>query len=150
MIELPSASTSPGAPPHQWWAVAVSGDLDIATTHDLDTRIGRAVSRHPDDGLVIDLSQVPFMDCSGVGSLMRARRQIGDRLCLRGVQRPVRRLLDLTEVSRVLRILDAGALWPHEADTELCRPVVESVSDHHPSFPGSRRSERATGVRVTS
>jgi anti-anti-sigma factor len=125
MIEMPSAFSDP--PPHHWWDLHVHGDLDLATAPDLDARLARALSRHADDGFVLDLSRVTFMDCAGLGPLLRGSRRIGDRLCLRGIQPRVGRLIDLTGVARVLRVLEDGLLWPAEAEPWPCRPLLEDL-----------------------
>ena len=46
--------------------------------------------------VVVDLTQVTFMDCSALGLLMSARARLGSRLWLRGVPPSVAWLLQLT------------------------------------------------------
>ncbi|GAA2263096.1 hypothetical protein GCM10010430_54490 [Kitasatospora cystarginea] len=57
--------------------------------------------------MVLDLSEVTFMDCAGLGALVRARNQAdrcGARLVLRGAGRCVVRLLKLTGLHRRLAV----------------------------------------------
>ncbi|MBO1420243.1 STAS domain-containing protein [Streptomyces sp. FH025] len=57
--------------------------------------------------VVLDLSEVTFMDCTGLGALVRARNQAdrsGARLVLRGAGRRVVRLLKLTGLHRRLAV----------------------------------------------
>src|SRR3712207_5055159 len=59
--------------------------------------------------VVVDLAGVGFMDSSALGTLVvmfKALRQGGGRLCLAGVQQPVRVLLKVTSVDRVIDIYD--------------------------------------------
>ena len=126
------AFTSPthvGALPSQWWAVHVSGDLDVATGPALAARLDRILTRRPGDGVVLDLTAVPFMDCTGLRPLLRARARIADRFWLRGPQPPILRLLDLTGLTGTLRILPAHSPWPAEADLLRCGVIPQGGPD---------------------
>ena len=63
--------------------------------------------------LIIDLSDVEFLDSSGLGTLIAVLKQLGPRgdLILCGVQAPVMDLLELTRLERVFRF----AAEPEEA-----------------------------------
>ncbi len=91
--------------PERWHSVPVTGDLDLATGPALDARLTRAISRHPDDGLLLDLRAVPFMDCAGMHPLLRARNRLAHLFCLRGLQPRVTRLLSLAGVADSLPTL---------------------------------------------
>ncbi|MER6298952.1 STAS domain-containing protein [Kitasatospora sp. NPDC001539] len=83
-----------GPAPH---VVRAYGEIDLDTAPRLRRDLSRALAEHRD--VVLDLSGVTFMDCSGLGVLVDARNQAdrqGSRLLLRGVGRPVARLLKLT------------------------------------------------------
>ena len=45
--------------------------------------------------MVLDLSEVTYMDCAGLAPMLAARARLGDRFWLRGLQPPVTRLLQL-------------------------------------------------------
>jgi anti-anti-sigma factor len=88
--------------------VAVGGEIDIMTgpqlrepLHDL---IGRGVLHH-----VIDLSDVTFIDSTGLGILVGERRRLRERggsvrvVCGPGI---ARRVLHLTAVDRLIDIHD--------------------------------------------
>jgi anti-anti-sigma factor len=111
----------------------VSGDLDIATAPDLDARLGRACALHHGDGFVLDLAGVGFMDCAGMGPILRARNRLPNRLSLRGLQPRVLRLLDLTALTSTLRILAGETQWPAEADPKRCHVVLDDLHDHRPA-----------------
>jgi anti-anti-sigma factor len=55
--------------------VAPEGELDVATLDDFRTTLSDAVSR-PSDVLVLDLSEVSFIDSSSLGAVVEA----GERL----------------------------------------------------------------------
>ena len=124
-----------GQPPMHWWALHVSGELDIATGPALDARLGRALAGHRGDGLVLDLTAVTFLDCAGLRPVVRASNRLGRRLCLRGVRGQVARLLDLTDVTASLRILPDAQAWPAEADPGHRGVVLDDLLDHRPAHP---------------
>ncbi|MBO1419171.1 STAS domain-containing protein [Streptomyces sp. FH025] len=77
------------------------GGIDLATAPRFRCRLDAALEAHGE--VVLDLSEVTFMDCSGLGVLVQARHladRYGGRLVLRGVGRPVVRLLKLIGLSR--------------------------------------------------
>ncbi|GAA2276158.1 MULTISPECIES: STAS domain-containing protein [Kitasatospora] len=83
--------------------VRVGGEIDVATAPRLRQRLAAALEAHRE--VVLDLSEVTFMDCSGLGVLVQARNQAdrcGRRLVLHGVGHPVARLLKLTGLTRRL------------------------------------------------
>jgi anti-sigma B factor antagonist len=81
-------------------AIAVTGELDIETASQLSEEVERAVWRTV-GAFVLDLSELTFLDSSGIHALLRARAFLGreDRplvvVCPPG---PARRVLDLASV----------------------------------------------------
>ncbi|MFF0388295.1 STAS domain-containing protein [Kitasatospora sp. NPDC004615] len=83
--------------------VRVDGEIDLDTAPALRRALAAALEAHRE--VVLDLSEVTFMDCAGLGALVRARNQAdrsGRRLILRGAGRCVVRLLELTGLHRRL------------------------------------------------
>ncbi|WP_055590911.1 STAS domain-containing protein [Peterkaempfera griseoplana] len=83
--------------------VTARGDIDLATAPSLRRRLADALATHPE--VVVDMSQVTFMDCAGLSALVDARNRAdahGGRLLLRGTNDKVRRLLTLTGLHRRL------------------------------------------------
>ena len=76
----------------------LSGELDLAADDD----VSRAVSEADGRGcsfVTIDLTDVSFIDCAGLGSLVAAKLRLDAAsgvLQLRGMGYPAARLLDLT------------------------------------------------------
>jgi anti-sigma B factor antagonist len=84
--------------------IAVSGELDLASADQLDKAI-RDAEQSATGWIVIDLEDLGFMDSTGLGVLLQARRRAsenGDRLrfvCSRHEQ--VTRLLSLTDTTEL-------------------------------------------------
>ena len=82
--------------------VALSGELDLATKCELRGRLFR--SRSPGDDVVLDLSQLEFIDAAGAGMLLRAlaeSRRHGWNLRLDpAMPAQVARVLDLVGLKR--------------------------------------------------
>jgi anti-anti-sigma factor len=75
--------------------LSFSGELDIATAPLAE----RALAEGAD---VLDLSELEFMDSSGLKVLLRVCSDRSERLVVRGVRPSVRRLLDMTGVGDLL------------------------------------------------
>ena len=86
--------------------VSVSGDIDVS--HTLVLREALATSMEAEaPRLVIDLSDVDFVDSAGIGLLVTAHRraaQTGGRLVLTGVNDVVAHVLALTRTDRLLTV----------------------------------------------
>ena len=83
-------------------AITVDGEL-VRLHGDLDVCSARLVDRHV--ASTIDVSGVTFMDCAGMGALVRARdraRARGKAFALAGVSEPVARVLEATHVRGLL------------------------------------------------
>ena len=99
--------------------VHVAGDLDIATAPQLDRTLRGAELQTR--LVVLDLRDVPFMDCSGVHTIVDASvsaREVGRRLLLLRGPPNVDRMFALTGSSDEVETCDVGpgelpaqALW---------------------------------------
>ena len=93
--------------------LGVSGEVDLATAPALQTAMlammGRGSSR-----LIVDMSDVTFMDSSGLSALLAARDAGGEGCELILVVAPgmVRRLLDTTAIGTLFTVFESldGAL----------------------------------------
>lgn len=91
--------------------LAVSGELDLATSPELEAELQRANSGP--ELLVLDLRGVTFMDSTGLSLLVKAHRRAQDahrRLAVVRGSAQVQRLLMLTGVAERLTLIDD----PHE------------------------------------
>ena len=87
--------------------IRLRGDLDAATVADLWHRI---------DGLdpgagrtVLDLHDLDFVDSSGIGLLFRLQQRVADAggmVVARGPSPQLRRLMEMTQLNRVIAIVD--------------------------------------------
>jgi anti-sigma B factor antagonist len=85
--------------------LVLSGELDIASGPTL-----RACLESIDDGfrdIVLDLSDLTFLDSTGVGVIAEARRRLPNDLCQLSLHRPrghVQRVIELTGLATVLPV----------------------------------------------
>jgi len=80
--------------------VHMRGDIDIATMDDLE----HALSGLDDGGsVIVDLSEVNFMDSSGIALLLRLNRT-ADSLLIRDPTPAVRLVIEATGLAEVLRM----------------------------------------------
>src|SRR3954469_19156295 len=80
----------------------ISGDLDIAVEDDAVAAVARALAADPPPpALVLDLSEVVFMDSSGLRALLRMHNHHGASVRLGPVSTVVDRLLALTGTAEV-------------------------------------------------
>lgn len=91
--------------------VAVEGDLDASTSPDLRAKFEELIGQG-ENQYVIDLAGVPFMDSSGIASLVnlfkRVRIGAGDvKLC--SVREEIMKIFKLTRLERVFDIFDTRA-----------------------------------------
>jgi anti-sigma B factor antagonist len=97
--------------------VSVTGEVDMATAPRLRAYVEGVVALQRGD-VVLDVSGVSFMDSTGIGVVMHAARQLaggGHALVLRAPRQPLRRLLDITGIARVLEVEDG---WPTGEDLD--------------------------------
>lgn len=81
--------------------VRLHGEVDLANVHLLHDKLKAVVDNHSNAVLVLDLASLSFIDCVGLGALVRANRAMHDRgaeLVLRWPTRWVFRLLRLTNL----------------------------------------------------
>jgi anti-sigma B factor antagonist len=79
-------------------SIRLAGELDMSTAAELDEVLGTAVEYG--GAIMIDLSDLTFMDSTGIGVFLRAAVSLRGRGCLilHGEQDRVRRVLDLVRV----------------------------------------------------
>jgi anti-anti-sigma factor len=88
--------------------IAVSGELDLASSPALQEELDRAAASDA-QLLIIDLRELDFMDSTGLSVLVRAHQQVeeqGRELAMVKGPQQVQRLLSLTGVADRLRLVD--------------------------------------------
>jgi anti-sigma B factor antagonist len=86
--------------------VSISGRIAIDTSSRMRNSLADALRSKP-DAITVDLSQVDYMDTSGLATLieaMRLARQQNTQLLLRGVQEQPRYLLEVSDLDRLFPI----------------------------------------------
>jgi anti-sigma B factor antagonist len=89
--------------------IAVTGDLDLSTSDELDPQIVEHASEDGVSVVVIDLSGVAFVDSAGINALLKARRWADDHqrsLRVAGATGLVHEVLELTGV--LAHLTDTG------------------------------------------
>ena len=130
IFEVEAASVS-GAP-----GVVVGGEVDIGTATQLTAAIDAAI-RESVGAFVVDLSDVEFLDSSGVHVLVRARAVLGREerelvvVCPPG---PARRIFEMAGIADLLALFDtcedaAASLQPTQrSDARLVRTGAGSTA----------------------
>lgn len=101
----------------------LQGELDLCTKAQLCRAITGVLKRHPRI-LVVDLSALSFMDCSGLSVLVRAHNRLAaqqHQLLITGCTPVVRRLMSLTGLDAQLH-LTAPELWWGDPGTGTPEP----------------------------
>lgn len=83
--------------------VKVSGEIDAYTAPEFKSALGRAILAGADH-LIVDLTEVSYMDSSGFGSLLSATKRIrpkGGTISLVGCTDAIERMLRLTNLDTV-------------------------------------------------
>jgi len=86
--------------------VSMQGRITIDSADQVRRRLTNALRTHP-DLVAVDLSDVSYMDTSGLATLMeamRTARQQGTRLVLSGIQQQPAYLLKVTDLDHVFEI----------------------------------------------
>jgi anti-anti-sigma factor len=96
----------------------LKGEIDMTNAEELTRMIGRSVSNAA-LGMVLDLSEVTYLDSAGIRMLF----ELGSRLRQRG-QRMSLAIADETAVRRVLQLTNVGAMIPVYRTVEQARSGV--------------------------
>ena len=91
--------------------VALTGEIDLAVVPDLVTEFEYAIAQLSPH-VVVDLNLVEFIDSSGLGALVRARRMAQERggdVVLVGAVEQVREVLALTNLGELFTVFETVA-----------------------------------------
>jgi anti-anti-sigma factor len=86
--------------------VDIQGDIDLSRSTELQHELLQLLDRKPDK-IVINLAGVPYMDSSGVASLVKLlsrARKAGVGLALVGLTKRVRNIFEITRLDGVFDI----------------------------------------------
>jgi anti-sigma B factor antagonist len=85
----------------------LSGDIDFANSLELRQSLLREIQESRTPRVVVNLSQVRYIDSSGVASLvegLKASRDLGSRLILFGLSTAARETLQLSRLIKVFEV----------------------------------------------
>jgi len=88
--------------------VAVRGEVDLHNSPDLRGDLLDMISRQSPSRLVLNLSEVPYMDSSAVAVLVESLqklRKTGGRVFLTGLQPRVKGLLEIARLGTIFNIV---------------------------------------------
>jgi len=94
-------------PSDEGTVLRLRGELDASTVPDLWRRIDELDATA--STTVLDLADLEFVDSSGIGLLFRLQQRVADgggMVVARGPSPQVRRLMEMTQLSRVIAVLD--------------------------------------------
>jgi anti-sigma B factor antagonist len=94
---------------HGWSVLGVAGEVDVATAPQLRSKLVELVSGGC-TRLVVDLTEVDFIDSTGLGVLVGARKRMVEadgELGLVVTSDRIRRLFDLTGLATIFTLHDA-------------------------------------------
>ena len=87
----------------------LSGDIDFANSPEVRQSVLREIREIRTSRVVVNLSQVRYIDSSGVASLiegLKAARDLGSRFILIGLSTSAREVLQLSRLIKVFEIYD--------------------------------------------
>lgn len=87
--------------------IRLAGDLDVSTAPELWARIDEL--DRPGEMTELDLADLEFVDSSGISCLFRLHQRVADAGGMVVARRPtaqIRRLLEMTQLNRLIAVLD--------------------------------------------
>jgi anti-anti-sigma factor len=96
-LGVETRADAPGGP-----VIAVSGDLDISSVEQLRNAVSEMAQGRPEE-LTFEMSGLRFMDSAGIAVLLGAAGSVPS-VRLRNPTRAVRRVIELTGLTEVLKV----------------------------------------------
>ncbi len=93
--------------------VSVIGDVDISLTDSLREDVDRALEEYSVNRLVFDLTEVDFVDSSGLGVILGRYKRVtakGGKVYLAGAKPQVKKVLDLSGLPHLMEIYPSVGL----------------------------------------
>lgn len=104
---MPDLSIEVSELSESWRSMTVEGEIDLATADHLASAL-EEVRSNGSSNLVVDLSNSPFMDSTGLKTLVLANRRFtedGRQLVLAVHGGPISRLIDVSGVDSSIRVV---------------------------------------------
>lgn len=119
----------------------LGGELDSATCDELVSRFEQLALDAGSPDLVLDLSEVSFIDSSGMRAIILIERSAGEHGFALTILPPADALTDLLHLTG---IADHATLAPHAGDASPTAPFVERIElvlPREPTAPARARAE---------
>src|ERR1700751_4545833 len=106
--------TSPNIMPHQSSSnvVPLKGEIDLHVSPTVTAALNGVIDKKP-ERLVVDLSEVSYIDSAGLAALIQAMQKVegyGGKFMLSGLQETVRSIFEISRLDQVFQIFpDADA-----------------------------------------
>ena len=87
--------------------VKISGDLDLVIAKDFRETVDKILVDRPLKNLILDLSEVNFIDSSGLGAILgryKLIQQQGGKMSIWGAKPSVHRILDLSGILKIIPV----------------------------------------------
>lgn len=92
----------------------VSGEIDLSVADELRSRLDNQLEASGLKKLVLDLSNVSFIDSSGLGVILgryKKLQNIGGKIVIIGASPTVKRILELSGIMRIIEVSDDRSLY---------------------------------------
>ena len=108
-VPAPPFAVTSRATPGGRYLVSVRGEVDAHVAPQVAAELER-LEGDGADRITVDLTEVPFLDSSGIGVLLAAAKRLGrSRLTVVAPGVPIRRALEITGADRVLDVVGEPA-----------------------------------------
>ena len=90
----------------------LSGNIDFRNSPEVRQSVLREIRENRTSRVLVNLSQVRYIDSSGIASLvegLRASRDLGSRLILFGLSTPVQEVLHLFHLNQLFEVYESEA-----------------------------------------
>jgi stage II sporulation protein AA (anti-sigma F factor antagonist) len=87
--------------------IRLEGELDHHTAENLRDRVTTALNQHPIRHILLNLSQLEFMDSSGLGVILGRYKEvssIGGEMVVCSISAPVKRLFEMSGLFKIIRL----------------------------------------------
>lgn len=104
---VPQLDIERRAPDERTQVIALSGELDVGTVDRFDAALHQALDGHERAVVVADLTNLTFMDSSGLAAMLVALRQVtrvGGRLVVACANPTVLRVFHITRTDKTFEI----------------------------------------------
>jgi anti-sigma B factor antagonist len=106
------SSSAPTEPKSRSNVVPLKGEIDLHVSPAVTASLNAVIDKKP-DRLVVDLSDVSYIDSAGLAALIQAMQKVesyGGKFMLAGLQETVRSIFEISRLDQVFQIFpDADA-----------------------------------------